>query len=444
VSDPSPTGGPPSDQGSRSSARLKILVVSFRFPPFNSAGAVYVGKTVKYLVAVGHEIRVVTARDQQLPTTLPMGVDPHVVISTGWFNPMSVAEPAAGGRERIAASGFSAGRKHDRLVHRVGRFYRSIMIPDKEIGWGVPAYRAGWRVTREWRPDVIYASAPPYTSLLVAKALSRRSGIPWVAGMGDLWSDNPYRSIRLARFDRALESRVLNSAAAVVVTTDESAELMRGRYRKPTVTVMSGYDSDDVRERTRESNPEVLQIVHTGVLYHDRRDPTALFHAMQALRKEGRTVVADFYGRDSVLVARAAERVGVEDLVSARGPVAYGDSLQAQRNADLLLILQWNNIADRGICPAKIFEYAAARRPVLSIGPDDGVVARLLSTFGMGIVLQRPDDIAGELRRLLDIKAEVGRVPDVAPRPPDELACERQVEKLSHLLTGVVQSRGFP
>src|ERR687897_791094 len=126
--------------------RLRILVVSFRFPPYNSAGAVSIGKAAKYLVALGHEVRVITARDQQLPINLLVEVDPGNVVATWWFNPMRVAEPLAGGRERVSATGFSAGRRHDRLVYRIGRLYRTLMIPDREIGWAWPAVRAGRRL----------------------------------------------------------------------------------------------------------------------------------------------------------------------------------------------------------------------------------------------------------------------------------------------------------
>lgn len=43
-----------------------------------------------------------------------------------------------------------------------------------------------------WKPDVILASAMPYTSLLVAAKLSRKYDIPFVAELRDLWVDNHY------------------------------------------------------------------------------------------------------------------------------------------------------------------------------------------------------------------------------------------------------------
>ncbi len=415
---------------------MKILVVSFRFPPYNSVGAVSVGKTVKYLVALGHDVRVLTARDQQLPVTVPLEVDARTVVSTGWLNPMRLAQPAVGGRARVEATGFSAGRKHARAVHRVGRLYRSVMIPDEQIGWAWPAFRAGRRIVDRWRPDVIYASAPPLTSLIAGSSLALQTRIPWVAGLRDLWSDNPYREVRFARLDRALESRVLGSASGIVVTTREDA--IRARYGVPTMTVMNGFDPDDVRERTDGSPKEQLRIVYTGILMVDQRDPTPLFEAMGSLRAEKRTVLADFYGRDSLFVTKTAELTGLADQVRAHGQVAYEDSLQAQRNADVLLLIQPDNADERLICPSKMFEYAAARRPVLVIGPTNGVVARLVDEFGLGVVAQHADDVAAALERWHEQKVSPDGLPDVNDRPPEELSRPAQVQRLSGFLERVV------
>jgi hypothetical protein len=237
----------------------------------------------------------------------------------------------------------------------------------------------------------------------------------------------------------------LISAAGIVVTTEEAERVIRDRFRIPTATVMNGYDPDDLRERTRESRSNELRIVYTGVLIHDQRDPAPLFEAMRAVRAEGRAVAADFFGRDSAVVEKAAERFAVRDAVEAHAPIPYSESLQVQRDADVLLLLQGNNPLERMICPAKLFEYAAARRPVLGIGPRGTVAERLLRQYGMGTVVQDRYDIAAELRQLIDRKAEIGTLPDVALRPPDDLSRRTQVERLSHFLASIADgSHGEP
>jgi hypothetical protein len=57
-------------------------------------------------------------------------------------------------------------------------------------------------------------------------------------------------------------------------------------------------------------------------------------------------------------------------------------SLQVQQEADLLLLLE---TPKAGIVPAKLFEYMASGRPILSIGPDErSATADILIATGTG------------------------------------------------------------
>ncbi|MBA7518220.1 hypothetical protein ES705_10288 [subsurface metagenome] len=50
-----------------------------------------------------------------------------------------------------------------------------------------------------------------------------------------------------------------------------------------------------------------------------------------------------------------------------------------------LLLLPLNNTSNvRGIIPGKIFEYLAAKRPILAIGPTDGDTAKILNYTNAG------------------------------------------------------------
>ena len=45
---------------------MRILFISFFFPPYNAIGCVRTGKTAKYLMRFGHDVRVISAREQNL------------------------------------------------------------------------------------------------------------------------------------------------------------------------------------------------------------------------------------------------------------------------------------------------------------------------------------------------------------------------------------------
>jgi hypothetical protein len=74
----------------------------------------------------------------------------------------------------------------------------------------------------------------------------------------------------------------------------------------------------------------------------------------------------------------------------------HADALRAQRDSDVLLIIQPHSSLQ---VPAKTYEYLAADRPILAI-VDDGATADLVRSTRSGIVAA-PTDIDGIARGLL-------------------------------------------
>ena len=88
--------------------------------------------------------------------------------------------------------------------------------------------------------------------------------------------------------------------------------------------------------------------------------------------------------------------------MKASPPVSYLESLQRQRNATILLVIEVNTEHGSGITPVKFFEYLGAARPVLSLGARDSAVGRLVESSGTGIVAETADDVERALRNWLD------------------------------------------
>src|SRR5690606_27913109 len=126
------------------------------------------------LVRLGHEVRVVTAGDQPLQASLPVEIPAEAVFRSGWINPARGAEAVLGGREKVAARGFAgpATGLLGRLLLHLRYALKSVLVPDEQIGWYPYALAAAARAIAGWRPDVVYASAMPITSLLVARRVA--------------------------------------------------------------------------------------------------------------------------------------------------------------------------------------------------------------------------------------------------------------------------------
>jgi glycosyltransferase involved in cell wall biosynthesis len=431
---------------------MRLLVVSYVFPPFNCIGGVRVGKTAKYLTAHGHDVRVLTSADQPFPRTLDLEVPGERVLYSRYLNVRKPVEVALGDGARAAAMSASKGAAAGggALRKGVGFFLRTfVYFPDANVGWLAYAARDASALLRGWRPDLILASSPPPTGLLVARRLSKRLGVPWVADLRDLWVDHQYYDHPRWRraVEERLERRVLSTAAGFVTVSGPLAERLEEKYRKPTAVVLNGFDPGDYPPRAAaRAADRRLTILYTGVVYPGRQDPSPLFDALRRMGGLADEVKVVFRGSFLGTVPELAARYGVERLVEVGPPVPYRESLRMQSEADLLLLLLWTDAAQRGVYTGKLFEYVGARRPILAVGAGADVAAEFILSRGAGSVSDDPDEIAALLRRLVEQKRREGALPPTPERAAAGVTREEQVRLLENFLSGLLrraaESRG--
>jgi len=445
----------------------RILLVSYLFPPANAIGAVRVGKLAKYLAGRGHELRVLTARDTPFPANLPLEVPAAAVTATRWVGtewfvnlggtvgrmlgrrnvaPAAVAPESEGPAsappetsDGLKAALVSLARGAHDLVHGL------LTIPDRQAGWLPFAAGAGRRLARRFRPHVVYASGPPFTGLVVARLVARATGAPLVLEYRDRWLEDPYREAPAWRrsLERRIEDWVARSAAAIVTVSEPWAADYRRRWGKPVTVVLNGYDPDDVPAELPEAlgDPGVLTVVYTGVIYAGKRDPSPLFAALQRMGPLRERIEVRFYGTNEADVMPLAARFGAADRVRVFGRVPYKDSLRIQAQADVLLLMQWNDPREQGNCPAKLFEYLAMRRPVLCFGFPQGVPAAILKERNAGVLANDPDAVARWLMEKLAEKEAAGRVAALPASVTDGLSRNEQFARLDPVLEAAAGRR---
>ncbi len=428
---------------------MRLLFVTYYFPPFNTSGAVRTGQTAKHLLQMGHDVRVVTADRQQWERTLGVDVPRDRVVYTPWLG-ASLAATVRGQRlyqadetgAQSAGRGGPAPPSAKRLLRLVQR--NLVYVPDDFIGWYPWALRASLRVIREQAVDLIYASAGPLTPLLVAATTARLCRVPWVAELRDLWSDNHYRDLApwFRRVDAHVERCVLESAAGLVTMSEPWADVLERKYGSPVRVVYNGFEEGDrIAPLRRDADSSTVVIAHLGLLYGGKRDPTPLFQAIRALGKDAQRVRVEFYGPDQELVRRLAKSAGVQDHVLVFSEIPHAESLAVQSSSDVLLLLMWDTPEEEGVLPGKLFEYLGARRPVLAVGAGEGAAARLVSSRRLGLASSDPVEIARQLRAWIAEKRDQG---GVKPLPDDSLADfsrSRQVKRLSDFLCQVAAGR---
>jgi glycosyltransferase involved in cell wall biosynthesis len=201
--------------------------------------------------------------------------------------------------------------------------------------------------------------------------------------------------------------------------------------------VPNGCDFDDFAG-LEYAPGERFRITHTGS-FLGKRSPRAF---LQALADSGLDLEARFVGDFRKIDAEWMAPLRLGDRVRLIPYAPRAEALRLQRDSDaLLLLIPEAGGRGRGVLSGKVFEYLAARRPILAVVPPDGAAATLIRETDAGIVVP-PDDVPAIRAGLEELHARFAAngLPDVE-LPPEvrrRLSREARVEEVAELLRSIV------
>jgi glycosyltransferase involved in cell wall biosynthesis len=132
-----------------------------------------------------------------------------------------------------------------------------------------------------------------------------------------------------------------------------------------------------------------MRITHAGSFF-GKRDPRPFLTALGAIDAN---IVARFVGDFRRADFDWARAQGLESKLELIPFSPRRQSLELQRDSEVLLLLL-PEVGERGrdVPSGKLYEYLAARRPILAAVPPDGTAAALIREAQAGTVVP-PDDV---------------------------------------------------
>lgn len=383
-----------------------VLIVSYYFPPSGGPGVQRVLKFVKYLPDFGWRPVVLTvesgdypARDESLLDEIPGKV---AVYRTKIIEPYRMYRRLTGKPPDapVDVENIPGGASGRSWAEAAAAFIRSTaFVPDARIGW-LPFAAAKGRFIIECEDvHAIYSSSPPYTSALVARALHRTSGLPWIAGFRDPWTgflSTPRRWALPRMLDSYLEHSVFNEASLVEVAWKGIQKDALQKYpsldRSKFHHLPNGFDRSDFTHGAPQRD-ERFTVTYTGSMY-GKRSPSSFFTAVEELIRERSVDPARirfrFVGRFGSEVQEMFRRVSFQSSVEVVSYRPHAQSIAELVNADALLLIVDEADGSEEIVPGKVFEYLGASRPIIALAPP-GAVAELLAETNSGFVAANQD-----------------------------------------------------
>jgi glycosyltransferase involved in cell wall biosynthesis len=406
---------------------VKVLLVTFYFPPAGGAGVPRFLKLAEHLPELGIETHVLAPDDPKwLHRDDSLQSPPAATVHRA---------KNLGPRARRPAEELAAAHGLARLGLRAQLFLRGLLVPDASVVWAAKAAPTAVRLVRREGIDVVITTSPPGSVNLVGAAVRRLTRARWVADLRDSIASHPQRR-RQIRGERLLARHVARHADAVVAASDAIAAEMQalGPPRRLEM-IANGCDFEDF-EGLEYRPGDRLRVTHAGSFF-GRRDPRPF---LEALAKADGDVMARFVGGFPSAYREHAQRLGLADRIEVVSHRSRAEVLALQRDSDALLLLIPEN--ERGVLSAKVFEYLAAERPILAVVPPDGEAAALIRGTGAGTVVA-PDDVDGMAAVLseLDERRRAGtlRETPLAPEWRDRLSRRARAREFADLLEAVTR-----
>jgi glycosyltransferase involved in cell wall biosynthesis len=316
------------------------------------------------------------------------------------------------GKKHLASKRYSKIRPFLKSLYK---YYREIIqYPDAEKGWRPFAVKVGEELLQKEHMDLILSSSSPVTAHAIAKELQQRHRIPWVADFRDLWTQNhnyPYSPTRRI-FERRLELKTMATADALVTVSEDWAKRLGTLHNKRAYSITNGFDPEKISAETADLTSK-FTITYTGQIY-TKQDESKFLIALTELMSEGviepRDVEVRFFGPEDTTLEKRIRETQLSDIVKQYGIVAREMTFEKQRESQLLLLFKWEDPRERGWHSGKIFEYLAARRPILATGGTDDVITELLKETKAGIDAQRVEDVKNALQKSYAEYKQIGKV----------------------------------
>lgn len=454
-----------------------LLFIAPAFPPLNSSGTQRGFHFARRLPDYGWLPIVVTLDWEREPLGNPLdyeplaGLPPSVpVYPLPFFNPpLRWGEWLRRVRQHGGGAVMTDNRNGDRddhgrerpatkdhgIAYRLARgLYHFSIAPlgDEHFYWAMRVRGTCEEIARRHRVAAIWVSVSPWSAALLGLSLRDRLQVPLIVDFRDYWTGWAVREGPLLRdrWDRHAERHVLSTADRVVCVHTAMArdfEAMVPSLAGRCHVITNGFDPADFASSKASEKSGLPRdeggplLVHTGVAWGDAALPMLRAVRLERDKLRELRLRVRFVGGLPAECERFVAREGLQDLVSVLPRAPHRTALEEMASADALLVLLVNKEGGRKWYPGKLFEYLAARKPIIAVAPE-GIATDLVREMKAGVTLNpdHPLQIAQALvsfaRDPRAFRAEHYSLREDALKPFERGELAAQLAALLHLTVG--------
>ncbi|NLN85562.1 MAG: glycosyltransferase family 4 protein [Candidatus Cloacimonetes bacterium] len=418
---------------------MRILLISYYFPPCGGAAVQRWLKWLPELVDAGFEVTVLTTEGGDHPvqdTSLLKEIPPEVRVLRSEAPSLSKFwKLLFGEKSELPHGSLDLETNASPLKKALVWTRLNLIIPDVRKIWNPSALRHATRFLRKNPVDLVITTGPPHSTHLVGLKLKQRHNVKWVADWRDPWSSiyylklNPPSKFSL-NLQRRLEQKVAKSADLNIAVSNHLASQLPS---KNTEVIYSGFQPVPVSEA--EEKTSKYRIKYVGNLTEGQRFEEAVKLIKNALA--GKDFELRFVGTALSQNQRKFLADNLPGQHSISGFLPHQQALAEIADCELLLLLINYYDGFQGMLTSKLFEYIGSGNRIFCLGPRGGEAEELINKYGHGACFDVDETaLAGAKLKSLYEAWEAGEN-DKNQADNAELSSARQAQKLIALLRGL-------
>ena len=395
---------------------MKVLIVSYYWPPSGGSGVQRWLYFTRYLKNLGVQTEVVTIDPEEaaysvIDSSLTQLVDDISTHKTkGGFQLLKLYSFLKSGNTKSSIPVGNLGNKKKSTFDSIASQIRAnLFIPDARIGWNKQALPIIKELISKNQFDYIITTGPPHSTHLIGLEIQKEYGVKWLADFRDPWREVYYNTLFKKtkwadKKDLKLETEVLQKADIVLTVGPSMAELLQNKLssnKSKVKFILNGFDETKFATIKGTRYTE-FTIAHIG-LWSLNQAHSEIVETLKTLLPENSSLKIRF-----VLVGNIAPEI-VQELeqiphliLDIKGKVSHEEALTEMVNADLLLNCLAILPNSKLLISGKLMEYLASGNHTIVIGPTDGDAAKIMSTVENTFIFE-PNDVNSLTTKVKDL-----------------------------------------
>ena len=414
---------------------MNILLITYYFDQNKDVGAQRWIKNLKYLEKKKNKITVFTFKKSEETTNIKILVNNRIEPNYIYKKLFKKNVP----KDILT-------RKKNHLIDKLLIFIRSnLFIPDSRVLFYFSSIKILKNHLKNNSYDIVISSGPPHSMHLIARKISSKFKIPWVADFRDPWTKIEYfKKLPISKISKyiheILEKKIIKDCDCLITVSDYWGNHFKKIGANRVKVINNGYDKEDFKYF--KSEPNNVSIAHFGTFPESRNNKTLLsvldlIFNDKLLRKK---MKVSFYGYTYENFKSDLNIFQYKSRVSLYSHLDYDEAIEKMQNYRYLLVSLSRSEMSKGRIPLKIYDYMASKRKIIAIGEKGTDLENIINNYKLGIYIYYGKETV--LFNYIKKDMETVNKPNIS-KSYNNFSKEYQVEKLNNILIDISNKKNI-